>query len=984
MKGPTARRSAYAAHVAFGAAALAMVAIGQILFRGIAQAERWGAEVAYSERILELAHTLEEKVARAESALRGQLLGGDDERYLREHRAAVEVLAQTVAQLGPLVADDPVQAARARDLEGLVGRRIAIMEEVAARFREGGLAAARRHADAAGGSAISLQIYDAAGAMRHFEATRRQARQQARERRDAATRFILGLAMPVTLVVMTLAYLAFLRQARARGKAEKMLTDLAESVPGALFRFRQVGHGQSRYEFMGRDVAGLLGAERAEALAKPSVLLRHVLEEDRPAFLDAVRRAAARPGQFDHEFRVRAPDGRIRWLRSTALLRARPDGSVLWNGYWSDVTARKEAELTRDSFFTLSLDLQCIAGADGYFKIVNPAFTQTLGWSAEELLARPFFDFIHPEDVAATVEVLQRAGAGPLLEFENRYRHKDGSWRVLSWRSSPSAAGEIYATARDVTEAHRVREALVAAKDAADAASRAKSTFVATMSHEIRTPLNGVLGMLELLGMGRLDQEQRAMVDVVRKSGESLKRIIDDILEFSRIEAGRLAIHPEPASIAGVVAAVRDVHSGVASSKGLVLEHRVDDRISPALKVDALRLQQILNNFVSNALKFTAAGRVTISAELAGRDGDLEHVRFTVADTGVGIPAHLQRGLFQPFAQAEGDTNRRFGGTGLGLAISRRLADLLGGRIGLHSEPGQGTRVELLLPMTIVDPATLPPPQSPAFGPLAWRQAPGREQALAEGTLILVVDDHPTNRALLARQLQVLGYACETAADGAQALAAWERTRFGLVMADCHMPVMDGYAFARRVRDIEARRGLERTPIVACTANALRGEAEVCIAAGMDDYVAKPVRLADLQAKIARWLPLPEEAGVGTPPISGDGPAEPGAPIDRSVLAVVCGGATALEREVLRDFRRAGDGDVAALRQAVGARDRERIRALAHRMKGSSATVGATHLSRVCEALEQDARDAGEPALDQGLQRIEDEIRRVKAYIGTG
>jgi PAS domain S-box-containing protein len=658
-------------------------------------------------------------------------------------------------------------------------------------------------------------------------------------------------------------------------------------------------------------------------------------------------------------------------------------------GYATSLLETRARERERDRFFNLSLDLFCVANKDGYFKRLNPAFTRILGWSIEEGLAKPFLDLVHPEDREATLrEVRRQVAAGQnVLHFENRYRHKDGSWRVLAWVSVPQPGGYMYATARDVTEQHHTQAELQKAKDEADAANRAKSTFLATMSHEIRTPLNGMLGMLELLGMTQLDIEQRSTVEVVRKSGESLKRIIDDILEFSKIEAGRLEIRPEAASVDGVLAAVRGIYSGIASSKGLLLDHTTDPDISPAVTVDAVRLQQILNNFVSNALKFTSAGSISIAARLVERGNGVERVRFEVRDTGIGIPAEQQRGLFQPFVQADNDTTRRYGGTGLGLTISRRLADLMGGTIELQSEPGQGTTIALVLPLPVADPRDLP--AVPQDSPLAVatgarrRRAPTVARAQAEGTLILLVDDHVTNRMVLARQLNVLGYAVETAENGAQALELWRLARYGMVIADCNMPLMDGYELARRIREIEAEQGMKRTPIVACTANALRGEAAICLAAGMDDYLAKPVRLIELQAKVSRWLPIPEAPAAQSafPAIPlGAGAGVPSAPVDRSALAVISGGDAETEKGILRDFKRINDVDAAALERAIEDTDLREVSRASHRMKGVSWTIGAVGLAQACERLERASRAKDWPTIQSGMAAFHREMEHLNAY----
>ena len=398
----------------------------------------------------------------------------------------------------------------------------------------------------------------------------------------------------------------------------------------------------------------------------------------------------------------------------------------------------------------------------------------------------------------------------------------------------------------------------------ADQANRAKSIFLATMSHEIRTPMNGVLGMLELLEMTKLDAEQRTTLGIVRESGKSLLRIIDDILDFSKIEAGKLEVRAEPASVEEIIQQVIRIYSGNASSKGLALKSSIDARISPAVWVDPVRLQQILNNFVSNAIKFTAKGGIEIAVELLERREGEDLLRFSVKDTGVGVSAEDQRRLFQPFSQIQGRTANVLGGTGLGLSICRRLAAMMRGSVEMASEPGGGTTMMLTLPAPIADPKNVPQPRlAPAQRAIAGvsgkrRMAPTVAQAEVEGTLVLLVDDHPINCMVLMRQVNTLGYAAETAENGVAALRLLKSGRFCLVIADCNMPEMDGYELTRALRRIESDNGMKRTPIIACTANAMQGDAEACFAAGMDDYLAKPVELKELMNKLDRWLPIPQ------------------------------------------------------------------------------------------------------------------------------
>lgn len=625
---------------------------------------------------------------------------------------------------------------------------------------------------------------------------------------------------------------------------------------------------------------------------------------------------------------------------------------------------------------------------DSHIVRANPKSAEIFRYvSPDAMLGIPLHSLLCAVDTHTLLSSTARTqfSKGHLLNIETRILRQGGEdfWAHLIAKSlDPNSHPdrEIWVI-KDISEAKMKEKALNELKVTAELANRAKDTFLATMSHEIRTPLTGMLGMLELLSMTHLDNEQQATLDAAWSSGRGLLRIVNDILDWSKIEEGKLELSLRPTSVTQLLQEVTNTYSRTASAKNLVLWQHADPHLCSTHIVDALRLSQILNNFVSNAIKFTQRGEIELRAELLEKLDSVERIRFSVRDTGIGIAQTVQQKLFQRYQQENADTARMYGGTGLGLAICRRLADLMDGEIDLKSESGHGSTFSITL--------TLPVCGTP--GEIVKIQNPEVEQRKIlplfdngkDSLLVLIVDDHPINRDLLARQIKLLGLRAETAENGLKALSMWQEGRFALVITDCHMPDMDGYTLSQAIRKIESEKKLPRTPIIAWTANVLAEEAGHCQAAGMDELLVKPANLAQLKTVLTKSLRIATACDSQSELLMSDIDKEQIVEsIDFDELRKIVPD-SAEQIQVLQDFRSHICDDYAKLIKMLEQNDLTNVGRTAHRMQGSSRMVGAKHLIAVCATIEQAARrgdmanaKAARVVLDKAVKQIESFLLR--------
>ena len=845
-------------------------------------------------------------------------------------------------------------------------------------------------------------------------------------------------------------------------------------------------------EYVGRDLIDLVGVPFPEVLEPGE-------RDDANRILAALGRGAL--NGFVTENRYRREGGAVSWGETRcAALRDTNDEVERIIIAVTDLTARRRANATFRAVFEHSEDAYLILRRDRVDD-ANQAALRLFGVDRVDELAMPLLGAAQapreqPDGTSSDVgaaRILDQAWSGRTWSGEWEILRRDGRTAPTEMTLVPVQLGEddaLLAVVHDLTQRKQFEAELVTARDAAEGAARAKAEFLAMMSHEIRTPMNGVMGMIDLLSRSDLTSDQQRMITTTRDSAQALLSIINDVLDFSKVEAGKLEVERVPVDLHGLVDAVAEMLGTNADTAGLWLQTVIDAELPDTIVGDPVRLRQILFNLVGNAIKFTREGGVTVRARRVDRSG-LPHLRLEVEDTGIGMTAEQVEKLFQPFTQAESSTSRRFGGTGLGLSIVARLVELMGGHVTLESTPDRGSTFQVDLPLEAAtqdvdlpdldgvhvvavlgdsveaasvaailarsraqvevvdierlrarlrssgserklvaylgsgldpverlrvrgrastDPAlahvpfvagldrrgslrapdlpdtqlvsVLPLTRDALVGTIARAvgiDVPGNEAAAATGTtltrdtaiahgrLVLVAEDNRTNQEVIRRQLELLGYHADIADDGAEALAALGRQDYVALLTDCHMPVMDGFQLVERLRQDERRSNGPRLPVIAITANAMQGEGQRCLDAGMDDFLAKPLELEALGASLERWTG-PSLNGPPTVVDAGQAPDEgtaiPGDQValvetlDPTVLERTLRGDRATTRLLLADFVPNAQELVERSTRALSADDREELVRLGHTLKSSARAVGALRLGEVCERLEARARNA--------------------------
>jgi PAS domain S-box-containing protein len=611
------------------------------------------------------------------------------------------------------------------------------------------------------------------------------------------------------------------------------------------------------------------------------------------------------------------------------------------------------------------------ADAQGLCLYVNERWTEMTGQSANDALGLGWLEGIHPDDREQLAKVWKTGvSLGMELKDECRFVTPEGhvnwvNWQSRALRNLDGVLQGYVGVLEDVTERRAAEQRLREAKEAAEAANRAKSEFLANMSHEIRTPMNGILGMTELALDTKLDADQREYMGMVKSSAESLLGIINDILDFSKIEAGRLELESVSFSLLDCIESAIHPLAVRAEQKGLEVTWTAQGEIPGILVGDPTRLRQVLINLVGNAIKFTKEGQVSLLAErLPSTPADVV-IRFTVSDTGIGIPPEKHQLIFEGFSQADSSTTREFGGTGLGLSISARLIQLMHGEIKLESTPGNGSTFTFTARFALGTAAELVPH-------VVHRNIVSKTDG--NGLRLLLAEDNSVNQTLAIRVLEKLGHCVALAVNGVEAIEMLRREPFDLVLMDIQMPVMGGVEATRRIREAELNTGTH-IPIIAMTAHAMAGDAEKYLQAGMDGYVSKPVQVNLLRAQIDR-LTKRAELGQKNSARRADNDS-PVSTFDHQELLERVENDRDLLNDLLKVFKEEFPRQLLSLREAVEAADGNRVAAAAHTMRGMLSNLAATRAAATAARLEQLARRGETSAFEEAYAAFEGDVREL-------
>ena len=652
------------------------------------------------------------------------------------------------------------------------------------------------------------------------------------------------------------------------------------------------------------------------------------------------------------EFTSVSRTGERKWVEQTALLLQRADGSLGFQCFVRDISEKKrmqqelrgvetrlnEQQLLLQSILDNTTSMFYVKDLQGLYLMANRRFLEVLQLTEDQVIGHTVAEFSSPEQARRYEELdKELLATGKPIQVEERLITPSADIHVLLTKFPlKDKNGRIYGIsgiATDITERVRNSQQLIVAKTEAEEARKMQELFLANMSHEIRTPMNGIVGMTNLLLETSLNRQQGEFANVIRRSADNLLVIIDDILDLSKIKAGKLTIERIDFRLQDVTANIWALFESRILKKGLKFEIIVDPKIPDSLVGDPHRLNQVLINLVGNAVKFTESGSIKVTIRLEKQEHKTAHLLFSVADSGIGIAAEQLPHIFESFSQAGSDITRKYGGTGLGLTICQQLLSMQGGSIDVVSEQGKGTIFSFALPYGCV--------ANPAINPQA-RKTQQDSQLQFAGKHFLVVEDNPINQQLIEYVIKKAGAEVTPAGHGGEAIEALKKRTFDIIIMDLQMPVMDGYETTKHLRNAMKL----RTPILAMTANALKGEQVRCLEVGMNGYMSKPFEFRDFYSRVASLLekrPEPLKDVL----------------FNLSLLEEI--GDRDYIHDTLSTFLEGLPEHLSSLQKAHNDNDYDRLAFLAHKLRGTMGVFQARSLAELLDKIEQSARDRTDP-----------------------
>ena len=741
---------------------------------------------------------------------------------------------------------------------------------------------------------------------------------------------------------------------------------------------------QARLEFVNPAFADMLHSKPDELIGKTPYDL--VNAEDHPTLGKAWERHKA--GHVESfEARLLSADGSEVYALAVGTPRYKDGDFAGTIGVVTNLTERRqieealqESEARTRLIVETALDAVVTMDMEGLITGWNDQAEKVFGWSSDEIVGQRMSATIIPHQYRQAHEDgmghYRRTGEGPVLNqrIEITALHRDGHEFPVELAITPVQIGgrtSFSAFIRDISERKLAEQSLQEAKELAEEAADAKAAFLASMSHEIRTPLNAVIGLTGLLLGTELNERQEEYVETVRTSGQTLLALINNILDFSKFEAGKLELEERPFIMSDFLRATVDLLENEAQRKGLYLDWRISDGMPAAFVGDVTRLRQVLVNLLSNAVKFTDQGGADIQVNGIPTENDRYHLHFMVKDSGIGIPEDRIDQLFEAFSQLDASVTRRYGGTGLGLAISRELVDMMGGRIWVESQAGSGSTFQFTVTLPIAEEEQMLAEEED----LLEIDNLGSERPLS----ILLAEDDAVNQMVALHMLEKLGYRADVAADGLEALDALRRQHYDVVLMDHQMPEMDGVTATGRIREEWAQN--DQPWIIAMTADALEGDRERFLEAGMDDYVAKPIMFNELTSALARSLPGGDPgAGSADTPYD-DSAADLLEPIDVANFEDRLGpGSSAMLLNLASLFVEEAEPLIGSLKQAADDSNWARLESLSHRLSGSSSNISALQFAAACQRLRQQAKNQNQEGVEATIAEVEQEYDRIVAW----